>query len=576
MKLILLTSILISFIVFITAQLADVTKFSRVAYVDIDSLVDITDLDTENTNLDNAVEHVVKQGANTVFIQAYRDGEGYTRVEKMYFPNTALGDYQNGNLFVRLANRFKAKGIKVGAWMPVLAWKIDTINGKSAEYILNWDENNNKIVQEDCTKASFYCSLTPFNIDNYNWVLSIYKDLLKAYPELYIINFHDDAAMNFRQDYSSSALAAYAAAGFPNTAQGIAAMNFDSDEVLQWSLFKSNKISTFVGNIMTELKKTLPGLKSSRNFYTNVFYRPSNNENKNSVRWFGQDCTSALQTVDYLSPMVFPYFENQTPRTQFGNDQFKWFFDDVLTDLKKCDPTLKRFQICLQAVDWKSELPNGDYKPISEDEFQAWVNAAYNNGASHIGYYPSSHYGTPTPITTNGKLKLLLQTDLTLNCSNDIQCESDKPICNIETKICQDNNDDCTIDIDCNDDTKFCNENKKCQIKPVNCSTDVDCVETQMCNLDTNKCINRLVSCLTHSDCTQLDMLCDLIRKVCVETDDSKICTDNDECSKNETCQPREEFGLNMCVEKNNSIGLYFVNSSVMFIVLGIVFGIFM
>jgi uncharacterized lipoprotein YddW (UPF0748 family) len=432
-------SILLAFVCgFISLSFAqmDFKTPVRAAFVGIDLLVDESDSLQEESNLDNAVIHAIAQGVNTVYIQAFRDADGLSRVNSMYFPNAALGDYNNSNLFVRLANKFKTAkpGLKIGAWMPVLAWDVITINGSNAEYVLTWDRDTQSVIKEDCADAAFYCNLTPFNQDNYNFVLSIYQDLLVAYPGLDIIHGHDDLALNESQDLSPSALAAYSANGFPGTAQGIIGMDWDSDELLRWSIFKSKTISNFFGNIVGELKKTHPNLVSSRHMYVNAFYRPKDGTNNLSVRWLAQDCESALATADFLVPMIYPYHEKETPKTELAQDQFKWYIEAVVQDLKQCDPTLTRIQLSFQTVNWEITDAEGDFDPVGSNELHSWITTAYEQGGRHVSYYPSNHYAL-NPDTTGDVLLNLMKTDITSPCYQDIQCDGLNYLCN-DSSLC--------------------------------------------------------------------------------------------------------------------------------------------
>lgn len=527
MKIALVTILIICAIIctFTLAAPVDLT-YNRVAYVDLDPLMDADNASQENTNMDNAVAHIQKQGVNTVYIQAYYDGEGYTRVEKMYYPNTALGEKVPGrNQFVKLANKFKAVGIAVGAWMPITAFQVNKINGKDAEYVLTYDKDTEKSAKQDCTKADYYCRLTPFNQDNFDWVLSIYKDLLAAYPDLYIINGHDDGAMNQYQDMSPSALAAYKAAGFPGTAKALTEMDWNT-RGKEWALFKSQKISKFYGDLITELRKIKPSLKSSRNFYVNAFYEANND----SVHWFAQDCKSALEHSDYLAPMVFPYMEKEEPQGT-GVDKYAWYFEAVIPTLKACDPTLERFQMCLQAVNWA----NNPYSPIPEAEFDNWVQTSKQNGIVHFGWYPSNHYSDATsPQVTNNLLKLAMEAPTA--CTTSSTCTSKQECIN---KLCvrKTTGTECLADTTCTTETQYC-----------------DTTFTNTCQTE----------CTKDSDCTTLsaNATCDVTTKKCqTPIPVEEVCEKDDDCEGDLVCKDSK------CVNSAMSATTAMVFAFVLFII---------
>eukprot|EP00461_Guttulinopsis_vulgaris_P001331 UN01331 len=298
--------------------------------------------------------------------------------------------------------------------MPITAFQFTTINNKPAEYVLTWDPEQQKAIQTPCDASSYYCRLTPFNQDNFDIIYNIYKSLLIAYPDLYIINGHDDGAMNDKEDCSPSALAAYKAAGFSDDCATLIA--YDEVQATKWAVFKSQKISQFFGDLIRKLHHDFPErgpngknrLYSSRNVYVNSILE----YHSNSIRWFAQDPYSVLNNTDYIAPMVMPYMEQITPQqdssttTTNNNTQFNFYFANFIEIYKQFDPELAQLQLCLQSVNWRI-INDGEYEAVTSGEFEEWIRHGLKDlGIFHVGWYPTNHYqNQPTP-TTN--LKSLL------------------------------------------------------------------------------------------------------------------------------------------------------------------------
>ena len=383
--------------------------YNRVAYQDMDPIWD-DDAPSREYNMNQAVNHVVAQGVNTVYIQAYVDTDTHTNVQQMYYPTNQFGTPQGprsaSNAFATFAAKFKAQGLKVGAWMPISAFRPVTVNGQPPEMVMALNSSGQAVAQ-DCDNASFYCKLALWNPANRAWVIQLYQDLLTAYPQLDLINFHDDGAYDEGTDVSPSALAAYAAAGFPGTALEVFHLkenSWDSFRMLQFALFKSTAISAFTGEIMTALRLVKPSLLSSRNYFANAFLLADDL----SVKWFSQDCASALQHTDYIAPMIFPYMENETPQGS-AKTKFDWYFTKAYNAMKACNPSMEKVQLCLQSVNWHYTAGQSGYV-IGANEFEQWISKGLSLGFYHVGYYPSSHYSDAKSPNVTTTLATLMST----------------------------------------------------------------------------------------------------------------------------------------------------------------------
>ena len=158
-------------------------QIQRVVHVDLDYVYDANKAQ-QAKNLDKLIERISRYGVTTVYLQAFSDPDGDGVADALYFPNKYLP--VRDDIFGRIAWQLQTRaGVKVYAWMPVLAFDLRQ-SVKEAEYVI--DSRTGK----PSTKA--YLRLSPYNKQNVEIITSIYNDL-SFYAKFNGILFHDDALL---------------------------------------------------------------------------------------------------------------------------------------------------------------------------------------------------------------------------------------------------------------------------------------------------------------------------------------------------------------------------------------------
>ena len=117
----------------------------------------------------------------------------------------------------------------------------------------------------------------------------------------------------------------------------------------------------------------------------------------------------------------------------------------------------------------------------------------------------------------NGNLlsrPICLQDGRCVQCTSDVQCGEQAPICDVPIGDCV----QCFFDADCLDPTPHCFERTRC----VQCLNDTDCEGlTPICQLTTGAC----VQCFDNLDCTDPTRArCSEISNACVACNDDANC----------------------------------------------------
>ena len=320
-------------------------QIQRVLHVDLDYVYD-ADKAQQAKNLDKLIDRIYRYGVTTVYLQAFSDPDGDGVADALYFPNKYLP--VRDDIFGRIAWQLQTRaGVKVYAWMPVLAFDLRK-SVKEAEYVI--DSRTGK----PSTKA--YLRLSPYNKQNVEIIKSIYNDL-SFYAKFNGILFHDDA---FLTDFEG--------------AEGNHAEGMVSPQAKQ----KTQDLILLTHQLTDALKpyflRGSYSLKTARNLYASVITNP------NAEEWLAQNLKTLTENYDTTAIMAMPYMENEQPISQ--EEAYQWFAS--LIENVKAQAPLDKVLFEFQAVNWRTQ------KPIPESELIDWMKLLQKNHIYSYGYYPDN------------------------------------------------------------------------------------------------------------------------------------------------------------------------------------------
>lgn len=320
-------------------------QIQRVLHVDLDYVYD-ADKAQQAKNLDKLIDRIYRYGVTTVYLQAFSDPDGDGVADALYFPNKYLP--VRDDIFGRIAWQLQTRaGVKVYAWMPVLAFDLRK-SVKEAEYVI--DSRTGK----PSTKA--YLRLSPYNKQNVEIIKSIYNDL-SFYAKFNGILFHDDA---FLTDFEG--------------AEGNHAEGMVSSQAKQ----KTQDLIQLTHQLTDALKpyflRGSYSLKTARNLYASVITNP------NAEEWLAQNLKTLTENYDTTAIMAMPYMENEQPISQ--KEAYQWFAS-LIENVKALAP-LEKVLFEFQAVNWRTQ------KPIPESELIDWMTLLQKNHIYSYGYYPDN------------------------------------------------------------------------------------------------------------------------------------------------------------------------------------------
>lgn len=334
----------------------DLRPINRVMHVDLDYVYD-PDPRIQEQNLSTLLDRVRAVSPSSVFLQAYADHDGDGVAEALYFPNRYLP--MQADLFSRVAWQLMTRaGVKVYAWMPVMAFRLPSQNPLAGHLV--------SAVADAPASAHTerYHRLTPFDPLVRAAIRGIYDDLGR-HARFNGILFHDDATFNDYEDASAAALAVYQSWGLPPDVNAIRA----SPVLMQrWSSLKSQYLIDFTHELAAVLKAHQPLLMTARNMYVEPLMSPQAEE------WLAQNYGKFLVSYDYTALMAMPYMER-------ADDPMAWLAA-VAKRVAATPDGLKRTIFELQAVDWNIK------KPISDAILDQQFSLLRRLGVRHLGYYP--------------------------------------------------------------------------------------------------------------------------------------------------------------------------------------------
>ncbi|MBM3524478.1 MAG: poly-beta-1,6-N-acetyl-D-glucosamine N-deacetylase PgaB, partial [Alphaproteobacteria bacterium] len=333
----------------------------RVVHADLDYVYD-SDVEQQERNLGALVQRVHDLGINTVFLQAFADPSGRGLVNQLYFPNRHLP--VRADLFNRAAWQLMTRAeVKVYAWMPVLAYDLAPEIARVTRVA-----PATGVLERD---PEAYARISPFDARGRRVIRDLYEDLVKSSPIAGVL-FHDDAALSDFEDASPPAIAAYRAAGLPDT---IAALRADPAVMARWTRFKTEALTAMTRELVSIVRQERPAALSARNLFAMPVLEPQ------SEAWFAQNFDHALAAYDHVAVMAMPMMENVPSR-----ETERWLAR-LAAEIGRRPEGLARTIFELQAVDWRRPVDD-PARQIPVETLIAKLRALQRAGALNFGYYP--------------------------------------------------------------------------------------------------------------------------------------------------------------------------------------------
>jgi len=339
----------------------------RVVQVDLDYIYD-ADPAQQEKNLGQLIERIKQLEINTVYLQAFADPDGDGSASALYFPNRHLP--MRADLFDRAAQQLHTRaGVKVYAWLPVLAYKLPDADPVSRMMVQHDLERNAVDTQHDFR-------LSPFHPEVRHLISDVYEDLAK-YTSFDGILFHDDAYLSDHEDSSAAALRYYHQEwGLPDT---LAAIRSSPKTLAAWSARKTRFLTDFTTELAARVRHYRPGIKTARNLYAAVVLDPRAEE------WFAQSFPDFLVHYDYTAVLAMPYLES-------APQPHPWL-KRLATRVAASPGAMARTVFELQTRDWRSKAP------LDDAQLAADMAILRRAGVVNYGYYPDDMVNDQPAVT---------------------------------------------------------------------------------------------------------------------------------------------------------------------------------
>lgn len=338
-------------------QLHGTVKVSpeRVMHVDLDYVYDVNPVQQEE-NLGKLLDRVKAMKISTVYLQAYADPDGNGAANSLYFPNRHLP--MKADLFSRVAWQLKTRaGVKVFAWMPLLAFELPEGNLLASHMVL----------QGRAGAQDRYPRLTPFDGEARTLISELYEDLAKGAIFDGIL-FHDDATLNDYEDESVWAHEYYSKVwGLPASVSDI---RHNPAQFKKWTQNKTQFLTQFSLDMAQVVRRFQPRLLTARNIYAEVVLNPESEE------WYAQSLPDFLQHYDYTAIMAMPYMENAL-------QPMPWL-KNLVSKISIQPNALAKTVFELQSVDWRYS------RPVDSQDLAGQMKLLQSLGANNFGYYPDN------------------------------------------------------------------------------------------------------------------------------------------------------------------------------------------
>lgn len=329
----------------------------RVVHVDLDYVYD-PDPVLQEQNLSRMLDRIASLHPSTVYLQAYADPDGDGVADALYFPNRHLP--MRADLFSRAAWQLRTRsGVKVFAWMPVLAFKLPATHPAARALV------QASAAAPDSARTGRYARLSVFDLRARNAVMEIYEDLAK-HASFGGILFHDDATLSDYEDASPAAVAVYRDEW--KLPASVDAIREYPELRKRWRAHKTAYLTAFTRSLASKVREYQPAILTARNLYAQAALDPASED------WLAQTLTDFLASYDYTAIMAMPYMEG-------APDPDKWL-DGLIARVKAVPGALGKTVFELQSRDWRT------HAPIPAATLAAQMRRLHLAGARNFGYYP--------------------------------------------------------------------------------------------------------------------------------------------------------------------------------------------
>jgi biofilm PGA synthesis lipoprotein PgaB len=332
----------------------------RAIQIDLDMIVNPKSLEESDHNLGLLIERLIAYGVNTVIIQAFCDRDATGNIRSLYFSNSTMPVEMD--FLSHAVNRIRIRGMQVYVWMPVLSFELPD---KDLNESLKVKELKDSEIK---TTSSWYRRLTPFDKRCREIIKSLYRDL-SAHVRFDGILFQDDAYLTDHEDFHPAALRA-----FKDRYGSIAdPKQLKNDRIRdQWTQLKTEKLNSFIQELIKTVQEYRPLAKTARNIYSIVLLNPYAQE------WFSQNFESYLENYDYTVIMAYPQMEGLKDL----KDIKRWL--KGLINIVDKNNAHKKVIFKLQSFDW------GKNRWVSQDLFKKELRFLVASGVWHLAYYPDN------------------------------------------------------------------------------------------------------------------------------------------------------------------------------------------
>lgn len=357
----------------------------RVIHLDLDYIYD-PDPAQQEANLSKLLDRIKRLQPTTVYLQAFADPDGDGVADAVYFPNRHLP--VRADLFSRVAWQLRTRvGVKVYAWMPVMAFKLPDSLPAS-------DPAASRVVQvmpgaPASASIDRYHRLSIFDPLVRKTIIEIYEDLGKSAIFAGVL-FHDDATLSDYEDANPAALEYYR--DHWQLPDSIAAIRSSPQMMQRWTEKKTAFIDAFTVTLANKLREYQQTLLTARNLYAQAVLNPD------SEAWFAQSLPNFLATYDFTVVMAMPYMEGA------ANPE-KWL-DQLRKKVQDIPGASDKTVFELQSHDWKTN------QPIPTKTLAKQLRQLHVKGVRNFGYYPDDFH-TNLPEENLIKPVISVETRLT-------------------------------------------------------------------------------------------------------------------------------------------------------------------
>jgi len=339
-------------------------RITRAVQVDMDDIYSPNSKQVHK-NLSALLNRVKAMHISTVYLQAFADPDGNGTASALYFPNQYLP--MRADLFNRVAWQLKTRaGVKVYAWLPLLAFKLPKAAHEHALSVARRKQNG--AITPVKTKER---RLSPFRPKAQHIIRGIYKDLAKDYPALHGVLIGDDATLHAQE----GARACTPGAHWPGP----------NPRSLNCPLKPRTKTNALIALSHAATRAMHPYLNTSnhtgvtRNLFARVVTHPG------AEGRFAQALGPFLKNYGHVALMAMPYLDGtqQAPKAWLRR---------VVRDVAQKPDGLKKTVFELQTRNWSQ------HRWIPASTLTSWMQELTGLGAVNLAYYPDDFQSNHPPF----------------------------------------------------------------------------------------------------------------------------------------------------------------------------------